>query len=161
MLWVEHCEERYDAIACPKIHSGYYDPVEVEKQFRGQRDRYDLLVDECVRAYHVRGKDAAVEWSVLRPRHRRVLGMILEAFRTRDPVSQKAMTEYRRTPGQSFDPGSDGDVARVIMTDLRRKLNGVLTDAVKADKGFRRVNVRGQIPYCWIRSSNRSSLLLD
>ncbi|MCH8851741.1 MAG: hypothetical protein IID41_03715 [Planctomycetes bacterium] len=160
----------YDSLATdhedPEIAHGVFDLDEVKERFDANRERYVLYVDETRPFVDVRTltrkrrpakKPHRIYWPTLEARHRLFLGMVLNAFRTRQRI--RYQTVAREVLGDRFATAVDRDGISRVKSDLDRLLQGVLKNIVKAQKNLEYFEIRGQIPYCWIRPSGGVSIL--
>lgn len=115
-------------------------------------------MDEFAPALYLPKVQEHVLWSELARRHKVLFGLILQAFRTRQPI------RYSHIASQTFkkdgvlvepDPGN----IRRTKSELNGRLHGLLDIVVMADRSMDQYVINGQIPYCWIRPGDKSSRL--
>lgn len=160
-LWVEWCDDLVGEHGSPSAHRRRVAPDQVEADFVRHSDRYVLWVDERASAVLYRSlanndrpgqTPVPVPWSALDPRHRFALGLFLEAF-------------YHRRQVRYADLMDDADVrerkpALRAKSELDGLLGGTLKRVVKSVPNQDAYEIRGQIPYCWIRQDRATSKLL-
>lgn len=163
---VDWCDSLVTEHEDPEIGHGVFDPVEVKERFEANQERFVLYIDEtkpfvAVRTmtkkrrpvkHHLR-----VYWSTLEPRHRLLFGLILGAFRARTPIRYQIIA--REVLGEEFVEEIDASTISRVKSELDSLLKRVLKDVVKAEKNLSYYEIRGQIPYCWIRPCGGPSML--
>ncbi len=163
---VDWCDSLFTEHEDPEIGHGVFDLDEVKERFEANEERYVLYVDETKPFVAVRTltqkrrpvkKPRRIYWPTVQPRHRLFLGMVLSAFGTRQRI--RYQTVAREILGDRFATAVDRAGISHVKSDLDHLLQGVLKDTVKAESGLGYYEIRGQIPYCWIRPSGGASIL--
>lgn len=96
----------------------------------------------------------------LQKRHRILLGLILTALRTSAPIRYVTIAGATYAGNVSLTPPVK-DAIRRSLSDLNRRLGGVLKTIVNAERGMDMYTVAPKdFSYCWIRHTKDSSLLI-
>lgn len=161
-LWVEHCDSVGKPHEIPSPSTGWYNIEEVDSRFRRGHEKYELFIDERAPAIYLAKEDESVPWAKLQARHKKLLGVILEALPKQHPITLKGVFN-RSLPEnheRKFNRYYDGARIRSDLSELNRILGGLFKNIIKAERGMEQYAFVGQITYCWIRSGNRSTRLL-
>lgn len=160
-LLVDWCEKDYtirDGI--PEIEREPFSPDEVKTRFSEHIKTYRLYIDERSSGYQIRKEKNKthqfLEWRVLQPKHEKLLGLILEAFRGQSLIHYRTIIRRvfdKRDSVREFDNGQ----IRTAFSELNSRLGGILARYYKASKGNYRYELPGQISYCWIRHAHQPS----
>lgn len=166
--YVDWCERWASPGEKADVKTDRVNSVQARKRFRDNKEAFVLFVDEAEEVIVVnpnrgRGKSPRnsgtdVEWDELDARHQAMLLLVLEAFLDRLPIGHDRILERAMNPN-SHARSLPESAVRTAKSELNKRLKGILSDVLVAKKGMRRYEIRGQIPYCWIRPCDRRSRL--
>ncbi len=161
-LWVEHCDRLGRPHENPSVLTAWYEEEDVDSSFRGNRKKYELFVDEFASAIYLSKRDKSVPWEKLQARHKRLLGIILEALPKRHPITIEAIFDRKvlKDHAVTFSSAAGGSRIRSDLSELNSVLYGLFKNVIKAERGMNQYAFAGNITYCWIRKSNQFSRLL-
>lgn len=139
-----------------KPERGSFSESQVDQRFRRTRRDYVLYVDESVPQMFSSQQNREL-WHEMRAQHRAFLHEFLKALR-RGFVSYDDL--YESVFAESASEVDYLASARSrIKSELDAILGGVLKEHLRAAKGQYRYEIRGRLPYCWIRRADSVSLL--
>ncbi len=160
--WVEHCDRLGRSHENPSVSADWFEEEEVDSRFRGKHDKYELFVDEFASAIYLPKRNKSLPWEELQARHKKLLGIILEALPNRHPITLEAIY-YRmlsKDHAVTFNSTLDGGRIRITLSELNSLLDGLFKNVIRAERGMKQYGFVGNITYCWIRPSDHSSRLL-
>ncbi len=141
----------------------------LDEWLRARRSGLELIVDERLSHLEVRpsferaGRRRQlirVIWPSLSSSHKRLLGLLLQSFRTLAPIQQETISEYVLGQDQKIPALLRRPAIYKVKSELNQTLFGFLGDVVEAEKGMQQYLVARVPRYVWIKPSQSESRLL-